>query len=900
MRRDHTRKLVDADVATRRALAALPPDTPVGRIQEPVLERLRQQAELQVRSEGVDPPFFELLEPEAPDPVAVANGGGWRHRGFAALPEPSPGDVFFDMEGDRFALEGGLEYLFGVVYLDDAGEAQYRDFWAHDREDEGRAFEQFVDWLSERRRVFPELHVYHYAPYEPVALKRLMGMHGTREAEVDELLRGEAFVDLYAVFRQGVRYGSESYSLKQVERLYTARPEGEVMDAGASVVAYEHYLADHDPQRLEAIRAYNEDDCRSAYLLRDWLEVQREVLVARLGPMARPAPGDGAPSEQVQERDERAAELTDQLLDGLPAEADDRTADDQARWLLAHLLQFHRREEKPDWWAYFQQRDYLGDDDFLEDRECIGGLELDGLVGTERKSTVVRYRFPPQDHKFGIGSEPFDPFGLRPAGRVARVDDIAGTIDLVRGPSLNDVPHPRALMPRAPVSQNAQADAIVRVAEAVLTDGLDTPGYQAACDLLRRRPPRLVGTLPVGPIARLGEHGGDAARRVVGSLDHTSLAVQGPPGSGKTYTGARMIVDLVRSGKRVGITAHSHAAIGNLLDAMCEHAAEAGVKVRALQKAEDHQRCTSAEVECVGGNDEVVTAIGDDRVDVVAGTSWLWACADMAGSVDVLFVDEAGQKSLADVVAMSGAAESVVLLGDPQQLAQPSKGVHPKGAEASALAHLLGDAATLPEDLGLFLGTTYRMHPAVCAFVSEVAYDERLHSEPGLEGQAIAGEAGLRLELVEHRGNRSSSLEEAEAVDALVHAQMGRPWTDADVRTRPLMLDDVLVIAPYNAQVAMLRQHLPAGARVGTVDKFQGREAPLTIYSMATSTPDDIPRGMDFLYDLHRLNVAVSRARAMCVLVCSPALFDALCRTPEQVRLANALCRYRELAAPPS
>ena len=244
-----------------------------------------------------------------------------------------------------------------------------------------------------------------------------MGMHGTREAEIDELLRGEAFVDLYAVFRQGVRYGSESYSLKQVERLYTARPEGEVMDAGASVVAYEHYLADHDPQRLEAIRAYNEDDCRSAYLLRDWLEGQREVLVARLGPMARPAPGDGAPSEQVQERDERAAELTDQLLDGLPAEADDRTADDQARWLLAHLLQFHRREEKPDWWAYFQRRDYLGDDDFLEDRECIGGLELDGVVGAEKRSTVVRYRFPPQDHKFGIGSEPFDPFGLRPAGR---------------------------------------------------------------------------------------------------------------------------------------------------------------------------------------------------------------------------------------------------------------------------------------------------------------------------------------------------------------------------------------------------------------------------------------------------------------------------------------------------
>jgi uncharacterized protein len=235
-----------------------------------------------------------------------------------------------------------------------------------------------------------------------------------------------------------------------------------------------------------------------------------------------------------------------------------------------------------------------------------------------------------------------------------------------------------------------------------------------------------------------------------------------------------------------------------------------------------------------------------------------------------------------------------VLLGDPQQLAQPSKGSHPDGAQVSALEYLLDGEETMPKGLGLFLETTHRMHPKVCAFISEVAYDGRLHSEPDLERQSVDGRAGLMWVPVEHEGNRTASTEEAERVAQLVNDLVGTTWTDKHDATRKLELDDVLVVAPYNAHVARLQQHLPDGARIGTVDKFQGQEAPVTIYSMATSTADDAPRGMEFLYDLHRLNVAVSRAKALSMLVCSPALLRVLCRTPKELRPANALCEFVE------
>jgi uncharacterized protein len=395
----------------------------------------------------------------------------------------------------------------------------------------------------------------------------------------------------------------------------------------------------------------------------------------------------------------------------------------------------------------------------------------------------------------------------------------------------------------------------------------------------------------------------EAANRLVLSLDKSVLPIQGPPGSGKTFIGARMALELVKHGRRVGITGPSHKVISNLLSEVCRAAQEADITVPIVQKAEDAQGCQEPMVTLSDDNSTVLDALTDGTAQIAAGTPWLWAREEMAGKVDVLFVDEAGQMSLANVLAVSQAAASVVLLGDPQQLDQPQKGIHPPGADASALAHLLHGRPTIDEDRGLFLKDTWRLHPDVCAFISELFYEGRLVSRDENRNQRLNTHGfldgtGLRFAPVEHEGNQNDSPEEVDRVVELVTGLLKdhATWCDKNGRTLPLTLKDMLIVAPYNAQVAALARKLPEGARVGTVDKFQGQEAPIVFYSMTTSTPEDAPRGMEFLYSLNRLNVAISRARCVAVIVASPALFKVQCQTPRQIELANALCRFLEMA----
>jgi uncharacterized protein len=384
-------------------------------------------------------------------------------------------------------------------------------------------------------------------------------------------------------------------------------------------------------------------------------------------------------------------------------------------------------------------------------------------------------------------------------------------------------------------------------------------------------------------------------------LDGTYLAIQGPPGSGKTTIGAEIILELVKGGNRIGITANSHKVIGNLLDKLMGDATVRGQSIRAIQKADERDRCASPEVQSTGSASTVEMALSGGDVDIVAGTSWLFARPTFPTKLDYLVVDEAGQMALANVLAMAGVTRNFIFLGDPNQLSQPSHGIHPPGVNLSVLDHVIQDEPTMPVDYGLFLETSYRLHPAVCAFISEAFYDGKLEPDQSTERQDLAtsngsGGVGLRYIPVEHTGNRTLSPEEADRVNYTFRALLGLPWTDRGGRTRPIAVDDVLVVAPYNAQVRRLIETLPSNARVGTVDKFQGQEAPVVIYSMATSSVDDAPRGMDFLFSLNRLNVAASRAEGLVILVCSPELLKARCRTPDQMRLASALCRLVEVA----
>ncbi|MEK6719997.1 MAG: TM0106 family RecB-like putative nuclease [Chloroflexota bacterium] len=890
------RKLVDAGVPTLTALAELPEDTKVAKMTPRVLTRVRRQAALQLDHKRTGNLSYELIPPDPDQPG----------RGLAALPEPSPLDVFWDIEADPWAIEDGLEYLLGYVVID-AGEPAFHALWGHDREGEKAAFEAFIDLVMERLARDPAMHVYHYGGYESGAMKRLMQRHATREDEVDALLRGKVLVNLYDhVVRSGIRASVESYSIKQIEKFYLPEREGPVTSAGFSVVEYERWMESKDPSILQGIADYNRDDCVSCLGLRDWLEGLRVEAAALYpdGVVPRPGPEETAPSEAVSAKRAETRAREDALRAGIPADRALRTEEQQGRWLLAGLLDWHEREAKPQWWDYYRLLK-SSMEDLVADGSALGDLEFVGDFGAIKKSRIHRYRFDPaQEFKLKVGESPIDPATGQGAGTILALDVAVGTIDLKRTGGA----HPRALFPGTPYRTDTMRSSLGRLAHHVIEHGIDGAGlHRAARELILGHRPRIAGDSGEGPLVAEGESSLEAAVRIATRLDGSTLAIQGPPGTGKTWTAARMILALVREGKRVGVTAQSHKVIGNLLEAVAKAAREVGDAVRIGQRA-DAEDGTAALEDLIIFKDSGA-AVGGIRardVDVLGGTSWLWAREDAEAAVDVLFVDEAGQFSLANVCAVAAAADSLVLLGDPNQLPQVSNGSHPEDAEASALEHLVAGAKTIAPDRGLFLGTTYRLHPAVNAYVSDAFYEGRLETAPKTAIQSLAagfpiGGVGIRHVPLEHSGAGNRSREEAAWVAAAIAALVGRAWTDSDGRSRKLEARDVLVVAPYNAQVAEIRaaveKRLGVAPNVGTVDKFQGREAPVAIYSMTSSSLDDAPRDFGFLYSGNRLNVAISRAQGLAVLVCEPALLRVACHSPEQMRLVNALCRLVEVAA---
>lgn len=851
-------------------------------------ERVREQARIQLAGRQSGAMQHELL--------AIADGFG-----LTTLPEPSAGDIFLDLEGDPFAGEGGLEYLFGYTYADPKGYPTYVAEWALTRDEEKQVFERFVDFVVERLKAYPDLHIYHFAPYEPAALKRLMGRYATREAQIDGLLRSRCMIDLYAVVRQALRASVESYSIKKLEPLYgfirtTPLPEANKALAKVQAGLELGDLALIDADAQEVVTRYNFDDCESTLRLRDWLESQRAALIAQGVTVPRPALAEAAPSEALNDRHLKVAELIARLTVGVPADAAERSAEQHARWLLAHTLDFHRREHKAVWWEYFRLS-ALAADDLVDERAGLSGLTFVGPQPGTGRTVTHRYAFPAQETELR-GSEDLHNLGGAKLGSVHAISVDERWIDIKKRMDSAAV-HPEAVFTHKVVKPDVLADALVRIGESVAANGIEGDGaYLAARDLLLRIAPRLGGqALQAEDEAPL-----DAACRVSLALEGGVLPIQGPPGSGKTYTGARMICALVRAGKKIGICATSHKVIRNLLDEVVRASVEQGMDLICIQKPSEIEP-DQPRLRFARSNADLFGALGAGA-QVAGGTAWLWASAEAVESVDVLVVDEAAQMSLANVLAISQAAAQLILLGDPQQLDQPMQGSHPEGTDVSALHHVLDGAQTLPAERGLFLAETWRLHPEICRFTSEMFYANRLHPRPGLEGQRIisgsrVNGSGLRYLAVPTRGNQSASPEEAAAVRELVAEILasGATWTDRQGLSAVVTLQDILIIAPYNAQVFELADRIPGG-RIGTVDKFQGQQAPIVIYSMTTSSYADAPRGMEFLYSLNRLNVATSRAKCVCVLVASPSVFEVSCRTPRQMQLANAFCRYLEMATP--
>ena len=853
-------------------------------------EKAREQAAIQVEGRRTGQCKYTLLNvvPEF---------------GLAAIPEPSEGDVFFDIEGDSFVGEHGLEYLFGYSYVNETGENAYIADWAFDRDSEKLIFERFIDFVTARRQTYPDMHIFHFGGYEPGALKRLMGRYATREDEVDNLLRGIVLVDLLSVTRNALRASVESYSLKSLEPFFGFTRATNLRDANIALTKVSAGLELNDVPSIDeetkqTVAAYNKDDCLATAGLRDWLETLRSELIAAGTEVPRPAPGQDGPSEELDERQKRVQELIERLMHDVPVDPEARTTHQQARWILAYIIDWHRRENKATWWEYFRLKG-LSAEELLEEKAAVSRLQYIETIELSKQGIPTdRYHFEPQDTDIR-GDENLRNVGGDKLGRVVAVSPDNNTIDIKKSKATANI-HPDAVYAHKFIDPIEQADALFRLGEYVAEHGITGDGeYQAAREILLRKPMDTNGQA----FQEDGETTLDAALRLTGLMNGGALPVQGPPGTGKSFTGARMICELIKQGKTVGITANSHKVIRGLLDKTIKAAPELGANFVCIQKPESgHKEDPTDHLIFAKINNDVTSAIGSGAAQLVAATHFFWATENAKNLVDVLIIDEAGQMSLANALAVSQAAATVVMLGDPQQLEQPMQGTHPDGTGVSALDHLLGGAQTITKEQGLFLATTYRLHPEICVFNSELFYEGKLEAEEGCEHQRIMSDgpisgSGLRYLPIKHEGNKSASIEEADAVANLFEKILvsGSHWTDRDGVVRAVTKDDILIIAPYNAQVFEIQQRLP-DARIGTVDKFQGQEAPITIYSMATSSHADAPRGMEFLYSANRFNVAISRAQCIAVLVASSNVFEAECKTARQMQLANSFCRYLEIA----
>ena len=692
-------------------------------------ERVREQARVQVKGRLRGEPVYETLELE--DGV-----------GLAMLPEPSPGDIFFDIEGDPFVGPGGLEYLFGYVAADDCGEQRYAGLWGLSPADEKRNFETLVDGLMARWANHPGMHVYHFALYEPSALKRLMGRYGTSEDEIDQILRAKLFVDLYRVVRGALRASVESYSINELEKFFDYEREVNLRDANSALYGIAVPLELGDPDSIdhehkETVEAYNRDDCFSTRHLRDWLEEIRSALIDDGKAIRRPDPSDAQASESLTERQEMIAELASRIAGDVPVSEEDRDGEQQARWVLANILDWHRREDKAVWWEYFRLSE-LTVEELLDERDSLGGLKFLGEAGGTARAPVHRYSFPVQETSLR-GGEGLKSCGGDDLGRLDAVDSQNRTIDIKKRGTMSDV-HPEAVFAHDIVPTKTLREALVQIGKHVAESGIEGEGaYRVARSLILREPPRLDGE----QVRRPGETALDAALRIVRRPDFGVLPIQGPPGSGKTYTGGRLICELVRSGARVGVVANSHKVIVNLLEAAMEAADEQGIELRAVRKpgGSDNEPEDSRIIKATTYPKFFGNLAGDCRIG--AGTAWLWSRHEAENNVDVLFVDEAAQMSLANVLAISHAAPNMVLLGDPQQLDQPMQGTHPDGTAVSAFEHLLGGRRTIEPSRGLFLEETWRLNPEICRFTSEAFYEGKLQSRPGLDGQRSSHRARL-------------------------------------------------------------------------------------------------------------------------------------------------------------
>lgn len=933
MRQSQRRKLRAAGITTIDTLAEWPEHEPVAGLDPAVLMRLRDQARIQVATETQtgERPAFEVRPVEQ------------QSRGLAMLPAPDAGDIWFDMEGFPDPISGEkLEYLFGACYRDEQGALKFAAWWAHTPAEERQAFDGFVQWVQQRRQRYPDLHVYHYASYEKTALAKLASRHQIHQAEIDQWLRDELLVDLYPIVRNGLLVGTPGYSIKKVERLYGGPRQEDVDNAADSVVQYAQWRKTGDPLILQDLYHYNEKDCQVTEGLHRFLvELPQMQEIPFRGNKWGTAAKAEAEEQQASTYEKELETAARELLKELSTTVDDpetpgpRGLSVRLHRLISQLIDFQEREGKVEWWEFFN-RLQLTPEDREDDSEVIAGARLEAVDAVTSQSNGYRYRFDAnQPLKLSARSGINPRFAVVPLRRdgerllqlpplfkeESKALDLEGILDDDQPDQVTlklthkllaqlkegglpggDLPRQADLVPLPKQIYKRMLGNLVRLAHGWVFERKPLPG--ALLHLLERRP---IPELP-GLNQRIRQAPESAPQELAAFLqdaDGVGLSLQGPPGTGKTTVTGQLIARLVAAGQRVAVSSTTNEAINNLLKRVqicLDESNSQALVVKASSTtghAADQASLRGTRVQALKEAD-----LPPEPAVLGATVFTLVKEAYDGAPFDLLVIDEAGQVSLSNLLYMSRVARNILLVGDQQQLSQPNRAAHPGESGLSCIDYVMADAPVVPPDRGVFLATSWRMPPALTQVVSDLFYAGELQAASANTANRVewTGQPqGLVFEAVSHHGNSTACEEEVERIAVLVEQLHGQPYQRAKLVHGELELvsgvltsKDILITAPYNMQVNRLQKRLGHKARISTVDKFQGQEAPVAIHSLTASDGESAPRGLDFLLDPNRINVAISRAQCLSIVVGSPELATGISTSIANIQRLSLFCRLMQ------
>ena len=876
--KNYIKKFKKNNINTIDDLAKIDVKKKIENLKEEVLQKLKKQAELQLIYEKTGKPCLEIITKNISEP-----------KGFNLLPKPSSVDLFFDLESvPDHIYSGKLEYLFGIYYVEDNKET-YIPFWAHSKDEEKNSLKRFFKLTKDHFKKYPDAKIYHYASYEITALEKLTSFHKVHGIDYDHYLHMGKFVDLFRVTKQAILVSENSYSIKNLEKFYNFERKGDVQKGDKSEQYYIEWMETKNQKLLDELQSYNLQDCKSTYELRNWLLSIKPNNTKWLTPS----------KEIIELRDKEI-----KFLDYQEKLEKTKVKDKELINILKDIHGFYNRENKPDWREYFDRK-YFSHTELIDDIECIGNMKKVGDITQEKRSYVFKYAFEEQEFKLKEGKRATIANNLFPdqtddAGAIVELNHEKKYIKLKRGTKAGHLPDQLSIGPGSPFDPSKLELSTYNFIDSVLDQ---TGEFQSLRRLLQKENPKIKGIKKGEKILKTNNFF-EEIPNIISNLDNSYIYLQGPPGTGKTTQAANAIVELIKKNKKVAITANSHKVIHNLIEKVEITATEKKVNFKGLKagRTNDVDTVYNGKFVVTSSRDtDFIYGVKDKTTLLFAGTKYHLSNGYYDSKIDYLFIDEAGQISVADLIVLGQIAKNIVLIGDQNQLGQPTKGSHPGLSGKSILEFLLEGQDTISEDKGIFLNKTYRLHPKINEFTSSSFYENRLITDEQTKNRKILfkdkgffSESGIYYLDMNHEDNIQTSQEECDEIKKIVDGFIGQDYFDGK-KNRKITIKDILIISPYNAQVNLIGFNLKnKEARVGTIDKFQGQEAPITIISMTSSDPENLPRNKEFFFSRNRLNVAISRAQCISIILFNSNLLKFAPKTVDHVKLINNFYKIKK------